>query len=403
MLTIENCFILDSTGKKINLCGVNLGGWLMMEGYILYGRNIPERGFKEEFRQHYGKNGLDDFTVLFRNNFIREEDFKNISRIGFNCIRLPFNHKLIENQDARFSINKEGLRFLKRIVSICKKYNIYCILDMHAAPGSQNEDWHSDSDGKALLWKDKTYRERFYRLWEVIADTFKDEDNVAGYNILNEPVIKNNGRAILRPFYKETVRSIRAIDKHHIIFLDGNLWAQRLEDIGEPFSDNLSYSIHYYQPLEFTFNFVKDLRYPGKMYGRYWDIDTIRKSLGVYYDYSKKWKVPIFLGEFGVNSRCGACFGENEWVRDVLRCCREFGFHWTYWTYKAVRGDIFPDGLYQYKENPPWINRQGPVYGWENFYTLWQDNKEKIVESWRTKNFIENKELVNLLASFIPI
>jgi hypothetical protein len=269
---------------------------------------------------------------------------------------------------------------------------------MHAAPGSQNEDWHSDSDGKALLWMDERCQERYFRLWEVLAEDFKDNASVAGYNILNEPVIKENGKEVLRPFYEKAVRRIRNMDKNHIIFLEGNFWSQRLEDIGEPFSDNLSYSIHYYHPLDFTFNFHKGLRYPGEINGERWDIDKIRKTLESYRDYSREWNVPIFAGEFGVNLRCGHCYGELDWVQHVISCFSEFDFHWTYWTYKAVANSIFPDGIYQYTANPPWVNRQGPVYGWENFYTLWKDRKREIIDSWQTKNFVENKKLCNLLA-----
>ncbi|PJC47617.1 MAG: hypothetical protein CO035_06010, partial [Candidatus Omnitrophica bacterium CG_4_9_14_0_2_um_filter_42_8] len=47
--------------------------------------------------------------------------------------------------------------------------------------------------------------------------------------------------------------------------------------------------------------------------------------------------------------------------------------HWAYWTYKAMANSAFPDGIYQYLGNPSWINRQGPVYGFENFYTLWKN------------------------------
>lgn len=410
MLRTRDANIVTSVGKKIFLHGVNLGGCLMMEGYILYGRNISEKYFKSEMARRWGKKELDSFIEGYRNNFITEKDFKNISRLKFNCIRLPFNHKLIENQDRRFSINKKGVDLLKKAVSWCREYGIYCILDMHAAPGSQNADWHSDSNGETLLWKDRKFQERYFGLWEYLADIFKDENIIGGYNILNEPVIEKNARRVLRPFYREAVRRIRAIDKRHIIFLEGNFWSQILEHIGEPFADNLCYSIHYYHPLDFTFNFQRGLKYPGRIYGQYtkaggeyWDIGMIRKYMDIYYGYSRKWNVPIFVGEFGVNSRCGECYGELKWVKDILRCFKEYGFHWTYWTYKAVANSIFPDGIYQYLANPPWVNRQGHIYGWENFYSMWEKHKREIIESWQTRNFSKNKQLANLLASFTHI
>ena len=394
MLKTKNNNIINSEAKEVFLRGVNLGGWLMMEGYILHGRNIAEKIFKKEFKKRYGQKELDNFSSLYRNNFIQESDFKNIASLNFNCVRLPFN----------FSIIKDGrMEVLKKAVDFCEKYNIYCILDMHAAPGCQNEDWHADSEGKAELWTSVRYQEKFFVLWELLADTFKDRAIVAGYDILNEPVIKSQDAGkVLRNFYIKAVNRIRNIDKGHIIFLEGNTWSQVLEHIGEPFSENLSYSVHFYPPLEFTFNLHKGLRYPGNIFGENWNQDVIKKRLELYYNYSRKWNVPIFAGEFGVNAR-GGHYGEYEWVKDTINCFNEFKFHWAYWTYKAVSNSVFPDGIYQYNANPLWVRREGPLYGWENLYMLWEENKKAVIESWKTENFIKNELLFNLLASLSHI
>ncbi|MDP2921041.1 MAG: cellulase family glycosylhydrolase [Candidatus Omnitrophota bacterium] len=390
MLKTKNTLIINSEGKEVFLHGVNLGGWLMMEGYILQGRNIAEKVLKKEFKKRYGQKELDNFSSLYRNNFIQESDFKNIASLNLNCIRLPFNYRVLE---------EDRIDLLDKAVDFCEKYNIYCILDMHAAPGSQNEDWHADSEGKAELWTNNKYQERFFELWELAADKFKGRDIIAGYDVLNEPVIRTpDAGKVLRKLYMSLVKRIRAIDKGHIIFLEGNTWSQVLEDIGEPFSENLSYSAHFYHPLEFTFNFQKGLKYPGDILGEQWARDTIKRRLEIYYNHSKKWNIPIFLGEFGVNSRDGY-YGEFEWLKDTISCFRDFKFHWTYWTYKAAANSVFPDGIYQYLANPLWVNRQGPVSGWENFYDLWDSHKEKIAESWKTENFTKQESLANLLAS----
>lgn len=396
MLSVKDTNIINSEDGKVFLHGVNLGGWLMMEGYLLHGRNIAEKTFKAEFEKRYGRKELENFARSYRNNFIKESDFKNISSLGFNCIRVPFNYKLLEE--------KNGLEVLKNTVRLCEKYNIYCILDMHASPGCQNKYGHADSEGEIELWTSDKNQENFFYLWETLANEFKGESIVAGYDILNEPVIKTpDAGKILRDFYAKAVKRIRKIDKNHIIFLEGNILAQVLEHIGEPFADNLSYSVHFYNPQEFVFNFHRGLRYPGNISGEYWDINTVKSKLEPYYNYSRKWNVPIFMGEFGVNSRCHGCYGELTWVKDMLECFKEFGFHWTYWTYKAVGNSVFPDGIYQYLANPFWVNRQGPVYGFENFYDLWEGHKKEIAESWKTEDFTKQEGLLNLLASFQPV
>lgn len=396
-LSTKNRKIIDTNNKNIFLRGVNLGGWLMMEGYTLYGRNISESVFKRGMAENYSKKEVDVFVDTFRNSFIAEDDFRRISNIGLNCVRMPFNFRLIEDDKRPFRYNESSISMLEKVLTWCERYNIYCILDMHAACGSQNSEWHSDSNGKAYLWNKKICQKRFFNLWQFLADKFKDRSIIAGYDILNEPVIREPLNKSFRNFCKETVRHIRKIDKKHIIFLEGNLWARVLEDIGEPFSENICYSIHYYDPVDFTHNFCKGLRYPGSINGERWDRERIDRDLKAYHKLGRKWNVPIFLGEFGINFRCGKCDGELTWLKDVLELCEEYKFHWTYWTYKTIANSIFPSGLFQYLLNPPWINRMGPVYGWENYYALWKEHKKDIIKSWNTEYFTENKPIINLL------
>lgn len=399
-LRVDKGSLLFGRGRKVTLKGVNFGGWLMMEGYILGGINIAEKEFKKHLRAKLGKNAIEEFSKLFRNNFIIEEDFKNVSDLGFNCIRIPFNSRLLEGDARPYKYRQDGIGYLDCVRDFCKKYKLYYILDMHAAPGCQNADWHSDSCGEVKLWENKTYQKRCLRLWEFIADRYKDEIYLAGYDVLNESV--NNNTYPILALYRDIVKSIRCIDKNHVIFIEGNKWGQEFDFLrGRITDDNFVYSVHFYSPLDFTFNFRRNLRFPGIIDNQYWSKSTLQNILSKYRRISKEDGVPIHVGEFGQNSRCPHCHNEYKWLKDTLEILEDFGFHWTYWTYKAVAAAVFPDGLYQYQDNPAWVNRQGPVFGWENYPQLWNKNKQDIVTSWRTKSFTKNKELVGLLASFI--
>ena len=112
----------------------------------------------------------------------------------------------------------------------------------------------------------------------------------------------------------------------------------------------------------------------------------MRKFLSGYAALARKKQRPIFVGEFGVNDREGL-YGEDQWVKDIVSCFKEFGFHWTYWTYKAIKNNVFPDGIFSYMENPPWVNRAGVRMGWDTYSDLWIHRREEIVESWKTENF----------------
>lgn len=390
LLKVDGRYILDLKGKKVYLRGVNLGGWLMMEGYLLHGRNFAEHIFKREFMRHNGKKELEDFKYLYRQNFITHQDICRIKKMGANCVRAPFNYRLIQ-QDRQWS-------YFDNLVDWCRREGLFCILDLHSAPGAQNPDWHSDSDGSALFWKIKRFQRQYFTIWQKIASRYKDEPTIAGYDVLNEPVLKNP--QALKKFYRHVVRVIREVDKNHIIFLEANNYGQQLKLLGRPRDENIAYSIHIYQPLNFTFNFQPHLRYPGYINGKYWDRKRVYEMAGYYHRLAERWQVPIYVGEFGVNYRSGSDYGELKFLQDLLDCFKKFNFHWTYWTYKAVAGGLYPDGIYQYLPNSPWIKREGPILGWENFYYLWKKNKRKIVSSWKTEEFTENRYISRLLSRY---
>ncbi|MFH1768190.1 MAG: cellulase family glycosylhydrolase [Candidatus Omnitrophota bacterium] len=383
--------------NKVRLKGVNLGGWLLMEGYILGGRNIAEREFKNKFRKIHGNEGLCLLERYFRDNFIVEEDFKRISLLGANCIRVPFNYRLIEKKP--FIYHKDGFVYLDKVFRWAEEYNLGVILDLHAACGSQNCDWHSDSKGRASLWEKASYRERTCCLWEAIADRYKEKRNLFGYDVLNEPVIVKENTPVLKAFYGGLVRRIQAIDKDHTIFLEGNLWAQEVDFLRDLLTDGVTVSIHAYQPLNHTFHFLPGLKYPGKIDGVYWNKSRVEKYLEKFYNFSRRNKVDIFVGEFGINYR-GNYEGEVEYLNDIMEVFDKFSFHYTYWTYKAVAGFCFPDGIYQYLLNPAYVRREGPVYGWENYLTLWKKRKKDIIRFWRTEGYTLNKDIANVLREY---
>ncbi|HOX54125.1 MAG: glycoside hydrolase family 5 protein [Candidatus Omnitrophica bacterium] len=391
MLKTKDNYIVDEAGKKIVLRGFNLGGWLMMEGYILFAPNIAERIFKDKFRQAQGASALEEFETSFRDNFIQESDFKNIASLGFNCVRLPFNHKLIEKEP--FSYSQEGLSYLQKAVAWAKKYGIWVILDLHAAPGSQNTDWHSDSTGESGLWNSPSNIERTIKLWSFLAEVFKDEEAVAGYDLLNEPIVSAGA---LNRFYAELVQEIRKTDKNHILFLEPVNWAQDLDTLKKPKYENLAFSIHFYQPLEFCFNTEPTPVYPFGDYLYKKGMQDNIKHLKDCFKISQGLKVPILVGEFGVNDRLNQ-HGEKDYIRDLVKLFAGLDFSWTYWTYKAVKNTAFPDGFYHYVEDPAWVNRQGPIRGWDNYSSLWQAHKDEIIDFWKTASYgIDSQLLASL-------
>ena len=356
----------------------------MMEGYILGGRNTPESQFKKAFVCVNGKKGLAELEEAFRDNFIQEADFANAAQMGVQVIRLPFHYKI-------------PLKYLERACTFAQKYNLKIILDLHAAPGAQNYDWHSDSSGKALLWANQANQKKLFLLWEKLVARFKDEPAILGYDLLNEPVVYGeNATKVITAFYKQLIKRIRAVDKTKILYLEGNIWAQQVDFLSELIAENIHISVHSYEPFDYTLNVTPGLKFPGTTPSGFWDEAAIKKQLEKYYAFAAKNKTYIYVGEFGINWRGGNC-GEEKWLKTMIDCFNEFNFSWTYWTYKAVKNSIFPDGIYSFRDNPAWVNRQGPKTGWENYERCWKKQRREMIRSWDTAGWIANQEIACVL------
>lgn len=381
MLKISGKHIVDPQGKKVRLTGIAIGGWLMMEGYMLGGGNLPEHSFKEKLGDK-----KEEFTREFRNRFVSPQDVQIIKKLGFNCVRLPFNYRVLEEAGW-------GIEYFKKIVEQFTDEKIYVILDMHAAPGAQNKDWHSDSRGVSEFFDKGEHRQHFLKLWDQLSKTFKDNQYVAGYDVLNEPVTDKTN--ILRQVYKDVISVIRQNGDDHIIFLEGNYWAQQVEFMEDLLGENITFSIHFYEPTLFTFNHLPNLTYPGRIKGVQWNKSYIAKFLKRY----AKYNVPIYCGEFGIASRCVHCQKEYNWVRDVLRIFKDYGFHWTYWTYKSVGGMTYPDGLYQLFDDTGVIGRETEHPGMDNIVLKLKEDPQKVYNVFDTRNFQLNKKLARILCS----
>lgn len=102
----------------------------------------------------------------------------------------------------------------------CARYGIYSVIDLHALPGGQNTDFHCDNPtDKALFWVHKDFQDRAVNIWEHLAEHYKNNPWVAGYNALNEPVEESGEILVL--VMKRIENAIRAIDPYHILFWDG--------------------------------------------------------------------------------------------------------------------------------------------------------------------------------------
>ena len=94
--------IIAPDGSKLRMRGINLGNWLVPEGYMFHFDKGPAsyREITALFNDLIGPDETARFWKQYRDNYITESDVRFIHEAGFNCIRIPFHWKLIDDGTA---------------------------------------------------------------------------------------------------------------------------------------------------------------------------------------------------------------------------------------------------------------------------------------------------------------
>ena len=154
--------------------------------------------------------------LQFLEHFFTESDAVFFKSLGLNCIRIAINYRHFEDNLNPRVLKRGCFEHLDRVVALCAAQGIYTILDMHTAPGGQNGGWHSDHGCHiASFWIHKDFQDRLVWLWTQIAEHYKDEKWIAGYNPLNEPADPSHARLI--EYYDRVHAAIRSVDAHHVL------------------------------------------------------------------------------------------------------------------------------------------------------------------------------------------
>ncbi|RDW93462.1 glycoside hydrolase family 5 protein [Aspergillus mulundensis] len=336
--------IVNPAGETVILKGAAIGGMLNMENFIT-GYSGHEHEHRAQMGSVLGPEKASFFFDRLLHHFFTEADAALFASLGLNCLRVPFNYRHFIDDMNPDVLKEDGFKWLDRVISLCRAQNIYVILDLHAAPGGQNQDWHSDSGlGRATFWDFKDHQDRTIQLWREIASRYVGEPVVAGYNPLNEPAdptLTGSGKngARLLAWYKRAERAIRAVDPDHILFLDGNTYSMDLTAFEEePPLPNAVYSIHDYS----TFGFPGYEQYAGTEAQK----AKLRSSLERKVRFMRSVGVPIWNGEFGPvyqdPRRDGAesagrdNAGRIALLEEQLKLYREQGVSWSIWLYKDI-------------------------------------------------------------------
>ena len=310
-------YLKDDNSNNVILRGINLGGWMLQEPYLFQftGAADSQHEFKEKLVEFIGQENTDNFYNAWYESFITQGDVDSLASHGYNSIRLPMHYNLftLPIQDEPVSGENTwidlGFSMVDNLLDWCESNNMYLILDLHAAPGGQGfgSDINDYNPNLPSLWESEENKNKTIALWGKLAERYSDEPWIGGYDLLNEThwdLAENE----LRNFYIEVTNEIRQYDQNHIIFIEGNGYANDFSGLTPPWDDKMVYSFHKYWSFNDSLDWVTWMR--------------------------NEYGVPLWMGEGGENS--------NQWFTEAIKVFEENYIGWAFWPWKKLESISAP-------------------------------------------------------------
>ena len=201
-----------------------------------------------------------------------EEDFAQISSLGFSHVRLPVGFHFWTDTKPPYPMDSTIFRYIDTAISWAKKYHLKVILDYH--------------NYIETLWQDtlKTHTDRLCAIWKTISQRYASQNHDSlFYELYNEPgKVTKSGWVYAA---KRMIDTIRVYDPARTIIV----WLHASDPVApNDFSDtNLIYTFHFYFPAEFTHQ------------GSTWQAGGVRHTVNIPFPYDSLLMPPIDPGDIG--------------------------------------------------------------------------------------------------------
>ncbi len=313
--------LVGADGAPTTLNGVNLGGWLLWEAWIWgvplqvwHLDRMSESWMQSRLVTLYGEDVAAELQARLRAEWVTDADLVAIAAAGFDTVRLPVNHRVLEDET--------GWALVDGIVAGADAAGLRVVIDLHGAPGGQSAFFVADPD-PVTLWDDPDARAATVDLWGAIAARYADAPAVVAYDLLNEPDPPDDEALIA--LYVDLIAAVRAEDPDHLVMLEGSSFARDFTGFTERLDPNMAYQGHLYTSLD------------GKAEARVAGF----AELATCHD------VPVWLGEFGED--------DPEYVGGLVSAVEAAGLAgWAFWPWKKVPNGGAP-GLREIDPPADWI------------------------------------------------
>lgn len=359
-------FRLTQTGSS--------GSWWSI-GELTAGLYNDDYSLTNTMNARFGASTTASVVGTHQDTWFTASDLDAIQATGMNFIRVPIGWNVFLNLDGTWK--SSPWTKIDWVISQAAARGIYVLIDLHTAPGG-GCPWGScgrigpNPNG---FWGNATYQTWVEDIWKAIATRYQGNPAVAGYDLLNEPLIDYgedaDDVAQKSDFYDRIYDAVRAIDPDHAIFL-GAFFG--LDKIASPSTYGWTNVVYEYHPYDMPNS--KDWTAQNQL--------VTNELTGLSAKLSNP-GVPILYGEYSLY------YNDDVWAR-FMAGLNASAVSWSNWSYK-VKGtaeDGFAYwGLYYDNRKPV------PVINSDDASTF----QSKLAQ-FGTSNFTQNTRFVATIAKY---
>ncbi|KAL5705440.1 hypothetical protein ACHQM5_023742 [Ranunculus cassubicifolius] len=281
----------------------------------------------------YGPVKAKEVLARHRSSFITAEDFSFLSKHGINTVRIPVGWWISLDPSPPAPFIGGSLAALDNAFLWAQSYGLKCIIDLHAAPGSQNGMEHSASKDGSTDWPTSPkYISQSLETIDFLASRYAKHPALLGIELLNEPSESGVPLNILVSYYTKGYQIVRNYSSTAYVII-----CQRIGSVDpiELFnvnigSSNLVVDIHYYNLFDDSFlNFSTEDNIDFVYKNRQTQLQALNSANGPL----------VFIGEWvnEMSKMNGSQSGYQDYGRAQLEVYNAASFGWAYWCLKNDR------------------------------------------------------------------
>ncbi len=319
MLHAQNRNIVNSSGSTVRLRGFNLGAWMVFEKWMSpldSGSLADSYEVIQKLDSRFGVATEQSLIKAYQQTWITTADLDNVKNAGYNALRVPvwYGDFYVLSNISNSGWRADAFDMLDWVVSNAGARGIYVIIDMHGVVGGQGNSDSTGHQNQNLYWNDDNNKGNTSWMWWQIANHFKGNPAVAGYDLINEPTGAPSTQAVWDA-YNSLYSSIRSADPDHMIFMEGAFGNWNWDMLPPP--SQYGYTNVVYEMHEYQFN------------GTEAQVRSGADHQVADFNNHASWNVPGYIGEFNDFQY------PNAWTYSK-NAYDSAGLSWTMWAYKST-------------------------------------------------------------------